>query len=81
MERGGIVRLTWEQMDALKARMLHEGFPLADSDAARNETIWRSLAGRRRRPQLQALMGWTEDDIEARLRDLRQQRTVQTGRR
>jgi len=74
-------RLTLEQMDAIKARMLREGYPLSDGTAQGNETIWRSLTRRVRRPQLQALLGWTDAQIDARVRELRKQRRDLTGRR
>jgi hypothetical protein len=68
-------------MDRLRARMVREGYPLPDLIPEVNERVWYSLAGRRRRPQLQALLGLRDDEIDAQVRSLRAQRTALTGKR
>ena len=65
-------------MDAVKARMVHEGYPLADSTPQGNETVWKSLAGGVRRAQLLDLLGMTPEAFEERLREVRQQRKQAT---
>ena len=61
-------------MDALRARMVRVGGPLPDLTDAENERVWRSLTSRRRRPQLQALLGMSDakiDQLVARMRLVR----------
>jgi hypothetical protein len=74
-------RRTWEEMDALRARMVREGFPLAELTGAENWRVWQSLLTRRRRPQLQALLGMTEQQLEAATAQLRLQRQLVKERR
>jgi hypothetical protein len=57
-------RRTWEEMDALRARMVQAGGPLPDLTDAENERVWRSLTSRRRRPQLAALLGMSYAQID-----------------
>jgi hypothetical protein len=74
-------RLSWEQMDQLKARMVREGYPLSKLSPSINEAVWYSLAKRVRRPQLHALLGMTDEQIDNAVRDLRGMRQLTTGRR
>jgi len=74
-------RRTWEQMDTLRARMVREGFPLADLTAAENVRVWRSLTARRRRPELQAVLGMTDGQIDQALTRMRLVRQLRTPRR
>ena len=67
-------RRTWEEMDTLRARMVQAGGSLPDLTDAENERVWRSLTSRRRRPQLQAILGMADaqiDQIVARMRLVR----------
>jgi hypothetical protein len=73
--------MSWEAMDQLKARMVREGFPLPDLSPQLNENVWRSLSGRVRRRELQALLGMSDAQIDHAVRDLRGMRTVARGKR
>ena len=53
--------------DQLRARMLHEGYPLPDLDQATNGAIWHSLTAGVRRAELQQLTELSEAEIVARL--------------
>ena len=79
VERGGKVRRTPEDMDQVRAQMMRDGYPLPGSQRG-NETVWKSLAGGIRRPQLLALLGMTPESFEERLREVRQQRKQLMGR-
>lgn len=61
-------------MDALKARMIQEGYPLADGTPQGNETLWRSLVRGVRRPQLLRLLRMTPEALDARITEIRAQR-------
>ena len=74
-------RRRWEAVDILRARMLQEGYPLADLTPQENRRVWVSLAQRRRRSQLQVILGWDDILIEARVRDVRRQYRQVTGKR
>lgn len=76
----GIRRRTWEEMDALRAQMVREGFPLAELSTAENERVWRSLTQRRRQPQLLVLLGMNAVQLDAALGRLRAQHRALTGR-
>lgn len=80
-QHSGQPRRTWEEMDALKARMIREGFPLPDHTAAVSERVWRSLAGRIRREQLLALLDMNSEEVERRIREVRRQRLLVRGRK
>ena len=73
-------RLAPEEMDALKARMVREGYPLLDSSKQGNETIYKSLTRGVRREQVLALVGMTSQQFEPRLQELRRQHYQATGR-
>jgi hypothetical protein len=68
-------------MDTLRARMLQAGSPLPDLTDAENERVWRSLTSRRRRPQLQALLGMSDGKIEQKLARMRLARSLYTESR
>jgi hypothetical protein len=72
-----------EEADAVRARMVREGYPLAELSARENEQFWWSLVGRRRRrrPQLLALLRMTETELEWGIERVRRQRRQVTGRR
>jgi hypothetical protein len=72
-------RRRWEQMDALRARMLREGYPLTGLSDKANEAVWYSLAKRTRRAQLAALLGMTPDQVEPAVVEVRKKRRA-TGR-
>ena len=70
-----------EEADALRARMVREGYPLASLTARENEQFWWSLVGRRRRPQLLSLLHISETELEHGIERVRRQRRSVTGRR
>jgi hypothetical protein len=70
-----------EEADALRARMVRAGYPLAELSARENEQFWWSLVGRRRRPQLLSLLRMTETELERGIERVRRQRRQVTGRR
>lgn len=74
-------RRTWEEVDTLRARMLQAGGSLPDLTEAENDRVWRSLTSRRRRPQLQALLGMSDGKIEQKLARMRLARSVFTESR
>lgn len=74
-------RRTWEEMDALRARMAREGYALDGLDARERERVWRSLAGGTRRGALMELMGMSQRDLVAALARVRLERLRLTGRR
>ena len=49
----------------MRARMVREGYPLADLEDRANEAVWYSLAKRTRRPQLASLLQLGEDQLDA----------------
>jgi hypothetical protein len=63
----GAKRRTWEEMDALRAQMVRDGFPLPELTDAENDRVRRSLFDGRRRPQLQASLGMSERELDAAL--------------
>jgi large subunit ribosomal protein L10 len=65
-------------LDTLRARMLQARGPLPDLTAAENDRVWRSLTSRRRRPQLQALLGVSDAAIEQKLAGMRLARSMLT---
>ena len=70
-----------EEADALRARMVREGYPLAELSARENEQFWWSLVGRRRRPHLLPLLRMTQTELERGIERVRRQRRQVTGRR
>jgi hypothetical protein len=70
----GARRRSWEEMDALRARMLRHGYPLAELRPAENERVWSSLMQRRRIPQVLALLGWSEGALQQAIQRIRTQR-------
>lgn len=69
-------RRTPEEADALRARLVREGYPLPDLTHEENERIWMSLVARRRRPHVLRLLGMTESQIEGAIGRLRTQRLL-----
>jgi hypothetical protein len=74
-------RRTPEEADALRAHLVRQGYPLAMLTPRENEQFWWSLVGRRRRPQLLALLGMNEPQLAAAIDRVRRQRRAVTGRR
>ncbi|MBA3826413.1 MAG: hypothetical protein H0X24_21240 [Ktedonobacterales bacterium] len=66
-------RRTPPEMDALRARMIHEGYPLAGLTRDDMNRVWVSLTEKRRWPQLQDLTGMTEGALAERVKQIRQQ--------
>jgi len=79
--QSGPRRRTWEEMDALRARMVQAGGPLPDLTDAENERVWRSLTSRRRRPQLQTLLGMSDAQIDQVIAHMRLVRSMLTESR
>lgn len=77
---GGKGRRSFEQMDLLRARMLSEGYPLAELSDAENERVFQSLVQKRRQPQVLEQLNWDEGRYEAALRQVRTQRQA-TGKK
>jgi len=68
-------------MDALRARMALQGYGIPDLSAKERERLWYSLAGRRRRAQLAAVLQLDEDAIDALVAGVRQERAQLSKRR
>jgi hypothetical protein len=66
-------RRTPPEMDALRARMIHEGYPVRGITDADNRRVWQSLTDKRRLAQLQALTGMSVEQIAERVRQIRRQ--------
>ncbi|MBA3827150.1 MAG: hypothetical protein H0X24_25060 [Ktedonobacterales bacterium] len=66
-------RRTPPEMDALRARMIHEGYPLAGLSRDDMNRVWVSLTEKRRWPHLQALTGMDDAALQERVRVIRQQ--------
>ncbi len=67
------VRRTPEEADRLRARMIREGYPLADLARKENDYFWQTLTQRRRWEQLQALTGMSDEALRARVKEMRRQ--------
>jgi DNA-binding CsgD family transcriptional regulator len=61
-------------MDALRAQMVRQGYHLDGLTPRERERVWYSLASKRRRPQLAALLGADEDEIDALVARVRKER-------
>lgn len=61
--------------------MIRDGYPLPDLTPRENEQFWWTLVNQRRRPQLLALLGMSDDELRMALNRVRQQRKATTGRR
>jgi len=68
-------------MDALRAQMARQGYALPGLSAKERERVWYSLAGKRRRAQLTAMLQLDEDAIEALVASVRQERAQLSKRR
>jgi mono/diheme cytochrome c family protein len=68
-------------MDALRAQMALQGYALPDLTAKERERVWYSLAGKRRRTQLAAALQLDEDEIDALVATVRQERAQLSKRR
>ena len=75
------VRRTPEQADMLRARMLHEGYPLADLSRKDNDYVWVSLTQRRRWRQLQQVTGLSDGQLDAQVKAISAQHFALTGRK
>ena len=68
-------------MDALRARMIREGYPLAGLSRKDNDRVWVSLSQKRRWPQLQGLTGMSDADLWEQVKAIRRQYQATTGKR
>lgn len=73
------VRRSPQEADALRARMVREGYPLADLTPKENERLWMSLTQRRRWDKLQALTGLDDLALRQRVRAVTRQRQEWRG--
>jgi hypothetical protein len=62
--------LTPEQADQLRARMIREGYPLADQDRAMNERLRQSLVMQTRRSQLKKVTNMSDAQLSKRIKEL-----------
>jgi hypothetical protein len=67
-------------MDALRARMVREGYLFDGLTARERERVWYSLASKRRRPQLAALLGTDVEEMDALVARVRKERAQLTKR-
>jgi hypothetical protein len=58
--------------------MVQAGGPLPDLTDAENDRVWRSLTSRRRRPQLQSILGMSEAQIDQVIARMRLARSIFT---
>jgi hypothetical protein len=68
-------------MDALRAQMALHGYALPGLNARERERVWYSLAGKRRRAQLAGALQVDEDEIDALVASVRQERAQLSKRR
>ena len=68
-------------MDALRARMIREGYPLAGLARRDSARVWVSLTQQRRWSYLQRLTGMTEAELSERVREIRRQYKAATDKR
>jgi hypothetical protein len=68
-------------MDTLRAQMALQGYEVPGLSPKERERVWYSLAGRRRRAQLAAALQREEDEIEALVAHVRQERAQLSKRR
>ena len=68
-------------MDALRAQMALQGYEAPDLTPRERERVWYSLAGKRRRAQLGELLQLDEDEIDAFVASVRQERAQLSKRR
>lgn len=68
-------------MDALRARMMREGYLLKELTPKERERVWYSLAQKRRRSQLAALLGVPEDALDALVTQVRKERAQSAKQR
>jgi hypothetical protein len=61
-------------MDALRAQMALQGYEVPGLTPKERERFWYSLAGKRRRTQLAAALQLDEDEIDALVAAVRQDR-------
>jgi hypothetical protein len=67
-------------MDALRAQMALQGYAFPDLRPKERERVWYSLAGKRRRTQLAAILQLDEEALDALVASVRQER-AQLGKR
>jgi hypothetical protein len=61
-------------MDALRAQMAQQGYEVPGLAPKERERVWYSLAGKRRRAQLAESLQLEEDEIDALVATVRQER-------
>jgi urease gamma subunit len=66
-------------MDALRAQMALQGYEVPGLTPKERERVWYSLAGKRRRTQLAAALQLDEDEIDALVATVRQERARRGG--
>ena len=76
-----LARRTPPEMDALRARMIREGYPLSDLTTRDNARLWKTLTEQRRWSYLQRLTGMTEAELSERVREIRRQYKAATDKR
>ena len=69
------------EADALRARMIAEGYPLGDLTMRENHRIWVSLTQRRRWQHLQWLTGMSDAALAARVKAISHQHYALTERK
>ncbi len=74
-------RRTPIQMDELRARMIREGYPLDGLSRKEMDRVWVSLTQKRRWPELQRLTGMEDAQLIERVRQIRKEYQVATGKR
>lgn len=74
-------RRTPEEMDALRARLIREGFPLTGLSERENIRIWVTITQKRRYAQMKRLLRVNDAAIDERIVCIRQQVFAATGRR
>jgi hypothetical protein len=68
-------------MDALRAQMARQGYAVPDLTPKERERVWYSLVRKRRRAQLTAALHLDEDEIDALVARVRQDRARRIGHR
>jgi hypothetical protein len=68
-------------MDALRAQMTQHGYAIPDLTPRERDRVWYSLAGKRRRAQLAAMLQLDEGEIDALVAGVRQERAHLSKRR
>lgn len=73
-DQGKKRRRSFEEMDALRADMLTQGYPVAQVSEKENERIFQTLVERRRQSFVLGILNWTPEQYDQALTQLRRQR-------